>query len=715
MDVQKLLRQMTLRQKLAQMAQYNASVIMPGKDGLVTGPANDLNLKKEDIASTGSILGTTGAKALTEIQNEHLIIDPNKIPLLFMADIIHGHTTIYPIPLGMGATFNPSLMQECAKMSAKESAVSGLHVTFNPMVDLVRDARWGRVCETTGEDPFLNCQMSKAQVKGYQGDLGKYNIAACVKHFAGYGGAEAGREYNTVEMSEHTLRGYYLPAYKAAIDAGVEMVMTSFNLLNGIPSTGNKWLLDDLLRKEWGFDGVVITDYNAVLEQFVHGYAEDEADCALKGITAGSDIEMMTSCYVNYGEQLVKDGRLDEKIIDECTLRILKLKEKLGLFDNPMRSASEEEEKQFILCDEHRDLVRFAAEKSAVLLKNEGILPLNKDLKTIAIIGPFGDRAMLGGWFGYGKEEDAVTVLDGIKNATSAKIIIEKGADGYKKELPNDKAIRRAVKVAKKADAVILCVGEPSEESGESKSKTDIDISPAQKELVLRVAKANKNTVVVLFNGRPLVLTDIIDEVPCLFTIWQPGTEGGSAVANLIFGDADFEGKLPMTFPRATGQAPIYYNAMNTGRPNVNDSPDASFLSRYIDCKNSPLFPFGYGLTYSNFEISKVTLSSNEMSADEKIIASATVKNIGNKKATETVQLYIHDLVASYVRPVKELKGFQKVTLNPNEEQTVLFEITEDMLQFYTPNKRFEAEKGKFEVYIDNSSNTDNKAVFTLK
>lgn len=713
MDVQKLLKQMTLRQKLAQMAQYNASVIMPGKDGLITGPAESLNLKKEDIAATGSILSTTGAKTLTEIQNKHLEEDPNKIPLLFMADIIHGHTTIYPIVLGMGATFNPSLLEECAKMSAKESAVNGLHVTFNPMVDFVRDARWGRVTETTGEDAYLNCIMSAAQVRGYQGDLGKYNIAACVKHFAAYGGAEAGRDYNTVDMSERTLMEYYLPSYKAAVDAGVEMVMTSFNSLNGVPSTGNKWLLDDVLRKQWGFDGVVITDYNAVLEQIPHGYAEDEADCALKAITAGSDIEMMTSCYVNFGEQLVADGKLDEKLIDECTLRILKLKDKLGLFDNPTRSASEDEEKEFILCDEHRELVRVAAEKSAVLLKNENILPLNKDLKTIAVIGPFANEAMLGGWHAYGKEEDSVTVYGAMLN-TNAKIITEKGADGYKKEQPNQKAIKKAVKVAKKADAVILCVGEPGRESGESKSKTDIDISPAQKQLIKEVAKVNKNLVTVLFNGRPMVLSDIIDDVPCLFTIWQPGTEGGNAVKNLIFGDADFEGKLPMTFPRATGQAPIYYNIMNTGRPNINDSPDDAYRSRYIDCKNSPLFPFGYGLTYTDFEISSVSLSSDKMTADGNIVASVTVKNVGNRKATETVQLYIHDVVASYVRPIKELKGFEKVTLDAGEEQTVSFTITDEMLKFYTPNKRFEAEKGKFEVFIDNSSKTDNKAVFTL-
>lgn len=714
MDVQKLLQQMTLRQKLAQMAQYNASVIMPGKDGLITGPAESLNLKKEDISATGSILGTTGANTLIEIQNKHLEEDPNKIPLLFMADIIHGHTTIYPIVLGMGATFNPALLEECAKMSAKESAVSGLHVTFNPMVDLVRDARWGRVTETTGEDPFLNCQMSAAQVRGYQGDLGKYNLAACVKHFAAYGGAEAGRDYNTVDMSDRTIMEYYLPSYKAAVDAGVEMVMTSFNSLNGVPSTGNKWLLDDVLRKAWGFDGVVITDYNAVLEQFTHGYAEDKADCALKAITAGSDIEMMTSCYVNYGEQLVAEGKLDEKLIDECTLRILKLKDKLGLFDNPIRSASETEEKEVILCAEHRELVRVAAEKSAVLLKNDDILPLSKDLKTIAVIGPFADEAMLGGWHAYGKAEDSVTVYGAMLNSSNAKILTEKGAEGYKKELPNDKAIKKAVKVAKKADAVILCVGEPSRESGESQSKTDIDLSPAQKKLVLEVAKANKNLVVVLFNGRPMVLSDVIDSVPCLFTMWQPGTEGGNAVKNLIFGDADFEGKLPMTFPRATGQCPIYYNSMNTGRPNVNDSPDDSYRSRYIDCKNSPLFPFGYGLTYTNFEISNVTLDNDVMTKDGKIVASVTVKNVGNRKATETVQLYIHDVVASYVRPVKELKDYKKVTLGAGEEQTLSFTITEEMLKFYTANKCFESEKGKFEVFIDNSSKTDNKAVFTL-
>ena len=715
MDVKKLLAKMTLREKLAQMSQYTAQIVMPGKDGLITGPALGYNLKQADISAVGSILGTQGTKALTEIQNKHLAEDPNKIPMLFMADIIHGHTTIYPVPLGMGATFDPELLEQCAFMSAKESAVSGLHVTFNPMVDLARDARWGRVMETTGEDPYLNCLMSKAQVKGYQGDYGKYNICACVKHFACYGGAEAGRDYNTVDISERTFREYYLPAYKAAIDAGVDMLMTSFNLINGVPSSGNVRLMRDILRNEWGYKGVVITDYNAIKEQINHGYASDDKDCAEKSFKAGCDIEMMSACYINHGEELVKNGVIDEKLIDECTLRILELKNKLGLFDNPMRSASEEEEKKFILCEEHRTLARIAAEKSAVLLKNDGILPFSTDLKKIAIIGPHAKSVILGNWAAYGKEEDGVSVYDGVQKLYQGAITYAKGADGYKKELPDFKLIKQAVKVAKKADAVILCIGEPSDESGESKSKVDISLSPAQIELVKQVVKANPNTASVLFNGRPMVLSDIIEDIPCIFTIWQPGTEGGNAIANLVFGKVNFEGKLPMTFPRTVGQCPIYYNSYNTGRPNKIDSPDNAYNTRYIDCKNSPLVPFGYGLSYTDYSVSACTLSANEMTRDQELVASATVKNIGNVDGTITVQLYIHDKVASLARPVKELKGFKKVFLKAGEEQKVTVTIDEQTLTFFSANNKFEAENGEFEVFIGQDSTVKDFALLTLK
>ncbi len=715
MDVKKLLSQMTLREKLAQMSQFTQEVITPGKDGLITGPASDLNLTETDVLTAGSMLGLSGAKNITEVQQRHLERDRNKIPMLFMADVIHGHTTVYPISLGMGATFEPELLEKCAYMSAKEAAVSGLHVTFNPMVDLARDARWGRVMETTGEDPYLNSLMAKAQVRGYQGDFGKYNISACVKHFACYGGAEAGRDYNTVDISERSFKEYYLPAYKAAIDAGCEMLMTSFNLINGVPSTGNKYLMRDLLRRDWGYNGVVISDYNAVYEQFIHGYAEDKKDCAKKAIDAGCDIEMMSSCYLNYGEELVKNGALDEKVIDDCVLRILELKNKLGLFENPMRSASEEEEKKFILCKEHRDLAKIASEKSAVLLKNDGVLPFSKETKSIAVIGPFGQKVMLGNWGAYGKEKDGVSVIDGLKNTTDAKLYFEKGCEGTIKEEPDEKSIKRAVKIAKKAQRVILCVGEEGGVSGESQSKSDISLPSAQVELIKRVVKANKNTAVVLFTGRPLALTDVIEETPAIFTVWQPGTEGGNAIANLIFGKVNFEGKLPMTFPRTTGQAPIYYNAMNTGRPNLTDDPNNCFASRYIDCKNSPLFAFGYGLSYTEFELSKVTLSSKVIKKGEKLSASATVKNCGRVDGALTVQLYIHDKVASLVRPIKELKGFKKVLLKAGEEQVVSFEIGEEELKFYTANGKFEVENGEFEVFIGQDSTVKDFETFTVE
>lgn len=716
MDIKQLLSKMTLEQKLAQMSQFNAICLMPDSQGGVTGPARSLDLTESELAAVGSTLNFIGAEEMIKIQDMHLAQDPLKIPLLFMQDVVHGYRTIYPIPLAMGATFDPDLMQECASMAAKESAVAGVNVTFGPMVDLCRDARWGRNMESTGEDPYLNCLMSAAQVKGFQGDMtGKYDIAACVKHFAAYGGAEAGRDYNTVDVSERNLRDYYFPAYKAAVDAGVEMVMTSFNLINGVPSSGNKWLVDGVLRKEWGFDKIVISDYNAFREMKVHGYCESDKDCAYRAIEGGSDIEMMSPCYLKHIPALIEEGKVSMEQIDKAVLRILELKNKMGLFENPYRSASVEEQNKFFLCDEHRDICRKAAEKAAVLLKNDGVLPLCDKTKSIAVIGPFANVGMIGFWSCAGKEEEATTVLQGIKKLVpNAKVEYAEGCDKDDVATPCDEMIAKAVEVAKNASVAVLCLGEHRTMAGEGNSRSCIGISEAQKTLIKKVKEVCDKVVVVLFNGRPLVITDFMDDANAILTMWQPGTEGGSACANLLFGKTNFEGRLPMSFPYTVGQCPIYYNNMRTGRPLKRDFKTSGYTSRYMDAPNAPLFPFGYGLSYTNFEISEPQISATSLKRGGAIKVSATVKNTGKEDGVALVQMYINDCVASLVRPVKEMKGFEKVSLRAGEEKTVEFTITEDMLIFWSANGKFETENGDFAVFVGLDASENRSVKFTL-
>lgn len=709
MDIKELLKKMSLEQKLAQLSQYNAICLHIGASGDITGPAQELELSKEQISSVGSVLNFVGAKEMIEIQKEHLENDPNKIPMLFMHDVVHGYKTIYPIPLALGATFDTEIVEACCDMAAKEMAAGGVHVTFAPMVDLVRDPRWGRCMETTGEDTYLNSEMARAMVRGFQKSS---NVAACVKHFAAYGQAEAGRDYNTTDISERTLRDFYLPAYQAAVDEGVEMVMTSFNILNGVPSSGNKWLVKNVLREEWGFDKIVISDYNAFREMQMHGYCETEADCAEKAIHATSDIEMMSACYLQNIPKLIAEGKVSEQQIDEAVLRVLRLKQQLGLFEKPYLLANEEEETKICLCTAHREMARTAAEKSAVLLKNENVLPFRKDaVKKIAVLGPFADRVMLGSWSCHGKEEDGVSVLQGVRNLLpNLETVFSQGCGDKINEFDNA-LIAEAVEKAKESDAVILCVGERSDMSGESMSRAELRLSKAQRALIKEVVKVNKNTAIVLFCGRPLVLTDILDEMPALVVAWQPGTEGGNAIVNLLFGMTNFSGRLPMTFPRSEGQIPIYYNSYRTGRP-----WEAPYGSWYQDMPNSPLFPFGYGLSYSTFSLSKPAISATELRGGETLEISVTVENTGTREGETTLQLYLCDEHASLVRPVKELKGYQKITLKPNERKKVLFVITEEMLKFWSANGRFEAEDGWFTVWVANSSEQmENGARFLFK
>lgn len=718
MDIQKLLGKMTLKQKLAQLSQFTCDVILKDAQGMITGPSAAFNLESDDAACVGTIQSVCGAEITDKIQKLHLQEDPNKIPLLFMSDIIHGYKTIYPIPLGMGATFNENMLEECCRMAAKESAIGGVHVTFAPMVDLVRDARWGRCMESTGEDAYLNSKMAAAQVMGYQGNFeSKYNIASCVKHFAAYGAAEAGRDYNSVDMSEHKLREYYLPAYKAAIDAGCEVLMTSFNTLNGVPAAGNKWLVNDILREEWGYDKLIISDYNAFMEMIEHGYCSNGKEVAEKAMLAGNDIEMMSNAYISYMEELVSEGTISEELIDKAVLRILSLKEKLGLFENPSRTASKAEEEAVFLCPKHRTIARKAAEKSAVLLKNNDVLPFSKDVNKVTVIGPYANKGMNGAWFGLGNEAESVTVLDGVKKLLPECEVTF--CEGYKAgfaEVAENSAelIEEAVNSAMDADAVILCIGENTFESGEAFSKSNIDIPDAQVALVKAVTAVNRNTAGVIFCGRPLVLTAIEPYISAMFVMWQPGTEGGNACANLLFGECDFEGRLPMSFPRHVGQCPVFYNYLKTGRPQETPDGENPYKTRYIDCLNTPLYSFGYGLSYGEFEVSPITISKDTVTRGETLNAKVKVTNVGGRASNTLVQLYVADVFASVTRPVKELKGFERIYLASGESTEVEFTITEEMLKFHTASGRFEAENGLFKVFIGFDSETENKTEFTL-
>lgn len=734
-DLEKLLADMSLKEKVDQMLQLSGAFYLGDENSVLTGPANDMGIGKEDLEMAGSILGAAGADTMKKLQDDYMAKQPHHIPMLFMMDVIHGMKTIFPAPLAQGATFDPELSGECASAAAKEASAAGLHVTFSPMVDLVRDARWGRVVESTGEDPYLNSRFSEAIVKGFQGDDLKTpgKVASCIKHFAGYGGAVAGRDYNTVELSEHTFREFYLPAYKAGIDAGAAMVMTSFNTINGVPASTNKWLMRDILRGEMGFDGVLISDFAAILETVAHRSSKDAADAAKKALEAGVDIDMMTSVYAANLCRLVEEGEVDEHLIDECCLRILELKNKLGLFENPYKDADETKEKEVILCKEHRALAREAARKSFVLLKNEEkILPLGKE-KKIAWVGPYvHSRNLMGAWSFIGDAKDVTNLEEAVKaQADTTNMSFHAGSpmlgsdirlEGFGEAMEQshtpeeeEAMLLEAVNAAKEAEVVVLAIGEDRLQSGEATSNANIRIPEIQQRLLERVSEVNENVVVVLFNGRPLDLRDVVSKAKAVLEVWMPGTEGANAIADVVFGAYAPSGKLTMSFPYSVGQVPVHYNEYSTGRPHVPGKDKDRFRSKYLDIPNAPLFPFGYGLGYTSFAISDVKLDKAELGMEDEIKASVTVKNTGDTKGTETVQLYIHDVAASVVRPVKELKDFCKVTLQPGEETEVIFKITEEELRFLTENERVESENGAFEVFIGSDSTTENKAEFVLK
>lgn len=705
MDIKKLLDKISLKEKLYQLEQFDSNVILYDKNMPITGPITKLELDEEYVFETGSLVNSFGAERTIEIQKNFLKHSKNKIPVVIMQDVIRGYRTLYPINLGLSCSFDMELCEKCAAMAAKEASIDGVHMTLAPMLDVSRDARWGRVMETSGEDTFLTCEIAKATTRGFKGDGKTYGLGVGCKHMAGYGAPESGKDYNLSDMSEITLRETYLPPYKASIDEGALLVMAGQQTLNGIPCVLNTHLMKDILRDEWGFDGIVISDYNCLASTVDHGYSENHKQAVEFAMQSGMDMEMATSCIVKYGEELVNEGKVSIEQIDRAVMHILRVKEKLGLFENPYRFADPERAKEILACKEHRELARIASEESAVLLKNNGVLPFSKDVKSVALIGPLANEKQIVGswWCAYDKDE-TVTVYEGIKNLLpNAEINYAKGC-GLELDATDLSMIDEAVEIAKRSDAVILCIGEDMRDSGESKSKAFLELSPAQKELIKRVTDANKSSAMVLFTGRPLVLTEENKIANAILNMYFPGTEAGNSVANLVFGNSVPCGKLTMSFPHNVGQCPVYYNHFYTGNCRTDDTVRQVFKSCYIDGPNKPLYPFGYGLSYTGFEYSDRKISSNTITENGKIVASVKVKNTGKYKGKEIVQMYIQDLFGSVVRPVKELKGFKKIELMPNEEKTVEFEITTDTLAFVGADLKRKAEKGKFRIYIGKDS-----------
>ena len=721
-----LLNDMSTEEKVMQLVQIPGSEYEAGAEitGVERGQVKD-NVKR----LAGSTLGIWGSKRLRKIQERYMEEHPHHIPLMFMLDVIHGHKTVLPCPLGQGATFDPELVKEGAKLQAREAATDGVHATFSPMADLCRDARWGRIMESTGEDKYLNSCMAKAMVEGYQGDDLKdpAHIDACVKHFAAYGAAEGGRDYNNTELSEHTLREYYLCAYDEAIKAEPAMVMTSFNSINGIPATGSTFLMKKILREEFGFKGVLISDWGAVGELVNHGYAEDQKDAALKGMLAGVDIDMCSGCYSGYLEELVNEGAVSMEMLDEAVLRVLNMKNDLGLFEDPFRVLDEDSAP--VITQEGRGLARDAVAKSLVLLENkEKALPLRREKN--AFIGPFADTKRLqSSWAFSGEDENTVSIYEAAAEAFGAEniktaagctmfdqdAVTARGirhTDNWQEE--NNRLMAEALDAAEWADSVVLCLGEDSTQSGEATSKVSLQLPKVQLRLLKEINKTGKRIVTLVFTGRPLELKEVRELSDALMVCWLPGTEGGHGILDVLSGKVSPSGRLPVSFPITVGQEPLHYDAYPTGRPKPEKGP-FEYTSRYLDCENGALYPFGYGLSYTSFEYTGHKLSAEKMSASEIITASVSVRNTGDIKGDATVQLYIRDVAGSRIRPVRELKGFKKITLDPGAEEEVSFEINEEMLRFWTAGEKWESEAGKFQVWICDSSTDGTLLEFRLE
>lgn len=708
--IELLIQSMTIEEKLAQMTQLSAMFLGTEQNMDLTGPLAELNITEENMTNIGSTLNYFGAEKTMALQKRYIEKNRHHIPLLFMADVIYGYKTIFPIPLAMSCSFNPENYENAASVAAAESSASGIHLTFAPMSDLVRDPRWGRVMESPGEDPYLNCIMTKAAVHGFQGDNPKEKgkIASCVKHFAGYGAAEGGRDYNWVDISENTFRQFYLPSYKAALDAGARMVMTSFNVMDGIPSSANKKLFRDILRNEWGFDGCTISDYAAVHETIINGVAEDGSDAARQCIEAGIDIEMMSAHYINHGKKLVEQGRLSMELIDQAVRNILNLKNELGLFENPFKDANPEAEKKLHLCKEHREKARQAARQSIVLLKNDGILPLKEGIK-IGIAGPFAESKNTAGGWAITAEKNTCSLADALKSHGFSVITAMTEPLGSMEDQMFDikDQTEQAVERFSDCDILIAAVGESPFDTGEASSKAYLRLSPNQEKLIQKLSGTGKSVITIVFSGRPMEIKPILSTSNALVQGWFLGTESANGLSDVLTGEYNPSGRLAMSFPHTIGQIPVYYNNYRTGRPYYGQKE--RYVSKYLDCPNEALFPFGYGLSYSRINYSDFSVTKKQ----DRIQAEITVYNDSEREALETVQLYVCDCVASIVRPVKELKGFQQVMLQPKQKQKVSFTITKDMLRFYNRNMEFIFEPGEFEIMIGrNSQDVESKRIY---
>ncbi|MFD0835299.1 glycoside hydrolase family 3 N-terminal domain-containing protein [Mariniflexile aquimaris] len=712
--VDSIMKLMTLQEKIGQTAMYSGSW---DQTGPIIGSNNGKYIREGNM---GAMLNAFTVKGTRELQQIAVNETRLGIPLLFGYDVIHGHRTIFPINLGMSTSWDLKMIEESSRIAAEEASAEGLHWTFAPMVDIARDPRWGRVSEGAGEDVYLASQIAKAYVKGFQGDdLSKHNtILACAKHFVAYGAAQAGRDYHTVNMGEDELRNVYLPPFKATVDAGVETFMSAFNELNGIPTSGNKYTLRDILQDEWGFRGFVVSDYTSINEMIQHGFATDSLDAARIGMNAGVDMDMMGSVYRKYLKTLIAEGKVDKALVEDACRRILLAKFKLGLFDDPYRYIDEKREANTKYQPEFLAKAREIAAASLVLLQNKNkALPLSKNTKKIAFIGPLvkDEYDILGNWAAKGdRNGQAVSIFEGVSEYLKPhQILYAKGCDILKEDRSG---FTEAIAVSKKADVIVLAMGEGHHMSGEAASRTNLKIPGIQPELIKKIREANpdKKIVLVLMNGRPLNLSDEVNLVDSILEIWFPGTMGGAGVADVLFSAYNPSGKLTMTFPRNVGQVPIYYNMKNTGRPIPEHNPKEDYKSNYIDVPNSPLFPFGHGLSYTTFQYSDLELSSNTLSFSNAITASVTITNSGTMDGHEIVQLYIHDKVGSLTRPVKELKGFQKLFLKKGESKKVTFTISSDDLKFYNNNNQYIAEPGEFEIAIAPSSDFKFKHVFQL-
>ena len=718
--INNLLSKMTLDEKIGQLN-------LPSSGDFVTGEAKSSDIgKKVEEGKVGGLFNIKGVEKIRDIQKVAVEKSRLKIPMIFGMDVIHGYETTFPIPLGLASSWDMKLIEQSAQIAAQEATADGICWTFSPMVDISRDPRWGRVAEGSGEDVYLGSQIAKAMVHGYQGnDLSDKNtMMSCVKHYALYGAVEAGRDYNTVDMSRIRMYNEYLPTYKAAIDAGAGSVMASFNEVDGIPATANRWLLTDVLRNQWGFQGFIVTDFTGINEMVNHGIGDLQHVSAL-ALKAGIDMDMVGEGFLTTLKKSLNEGKITQAEIDQAVRLILEAKYRLGLFDDPYKYCDVKRAKTEIHTQQNRSIARSISSQSMVLLKNANeLLPLKKG-GTVALIGPLGDNPenLPGTWSVAAKHSETISLLRGLKETMGDKVsfMYAKGSNfeynaelearsamfgknSYRDNRPVEQIIKEAVEVAKKADVIVAALGEASEMSGECSSRSDIGIPQAQKDLLVELKKTGKPIVLVLFTGRPLVLNQETEIADAILNVWFPGSEAGYAISDVLFGKVNPSGKLPMSFPRSVGQIPLYYNYKNTGRPESEEDKFEKFKSVYLDIPNSPLYPFGYGLSYTTFNYSDISLNSSKLQGDQTLKASVTLTNTGEYDGSEIVQLYIRDVIGSITRPVKELKGFQKIMLKTGESKTVTFDITPEDLKFYNSDLKYDWESGDFEIKIGGNS-----------